>query len=390
MRKSARIAVGVGVTGLGALALAFVVLIAALTGFAGCEAIVGPLDGGLGFESEPQCGGRDMRAPAAPEEYGTPAEICTRGDLANPGDLYAEAYPSDAETQERVLAHAARFSGYTTWMDDVTLVPASRFVDGYPGEYVRIEVRIFNRDAAQQSVGARDFALWRDDEGFRRADHVGASDALADSVELESGATLAGAVYLYAGDAHGDLFVRYDPDAFGFSGGASSAVWHVVAGGAPLVAQASTATTTATTAPGAVPDGRDAVVDRVVDGDTIVVDDGERIRFTGIDTPETVKLGSPIECFGKAASRRMTTLLPEGTAVRLVRDADETDRYDRTLSYVYRLDDGLFVNAAMVRDGYAYAYTVPPNVAHAAEFVALQAEARAAERGLWAACPPPD
>lgn len=151
----------------------------------------------------------------------------------------------------------------------------------------------------------------------------------------------------------------------------------------------STSTGTATRARN-VPDGRDAVVDRVVDGDTIVVDDGERIRLIGIDTPETVKPGSPVECFGKEASRRMNTLLPEGTHVRLVRDADATDRYDRTLSYVYRLDDGLFVNAAMVRDGFAYAYTVPPNVAHAEEFVALQAEAREADRGLWAACPPPN
>lgn len=135
------------------------------------------------------------------------------------------------------------------------------------------------------------------------------------------------------------------------------------------------------------PEGRDAVVERVIDGDTIVVVDGERVRLIGIDTPETVKPGSPVECFGKEASRRMNDLVPPGTEVVLVADVDPVDRYGRTLSYVYRAADGLFVNAAMVADGYAYAYTVPPDVAHADEFAELQSEAEAANRGLWSACP---
>jgi nuclease-like protein len=73
--------------------------------------------------------------------------------------------------------------------------------------------------------------------------------------------------------------------------------------------------------------------------------------------------------------------------VRLVYDVEHLDRYGRTLAYVYRRSDGLFVNAAMVSDGFAQAYTYPPNVAHADEFVALQRAAREAGRGLWSACP---
>jgi micrococcal nuclease len=73
--------------------------------------------------------------------------------------------------------------------------------------------------------------------------------------------------------------------------------------------------------------------------------------------------------------------------VRLVYDVERNDRYGRTLAYVYDSQDGAFVNAALVRDGYASAYTYPPNVAHADEFVALQRDARDAGRGLWGACP---
>ncbi len=133
-----------------------------------------------------------------------------------------------------------------------------------------------------------------------------------------------------------------------------------------------------------------ATVERVVDGDTIVVDlDGrsERVRLIGIDTPESVDPGRPVECFGKEASAFTASLLPEGTAVRLVRDVEARDRYDRLLAYVYRQPDGLFVNAELARQGYALPLTIPPDVAHADELRALAAEAREAGRGLWAACP---
>lgn len=133
------------------------------------------------------------------------------------------------------------------------------------------------------------------------------------------------------------------------------------------------------------PSGATGVVTRLVDGDTLEVD-GVRVRLIGIDTPESKRPGSPVECFALEASARTAALLPVGTGVRLVLDVERTDRYGRTLAYVYRQSDGLFVNAALVRDGYASVLTVPPNVAHADEFVALQREARASGRGLWSAC----
>lgn len=136
-----------------------------------------------------------------------------------------------------------------------------------------------------------------------------------------------------------------------------------------------------------LPAGDDELIERVIDGDTIVVGDGERVRLIGIDTPETKDPREPVGCFGREASSYTDDLLPAGTAVRLAYDVERTDRYGRTLAYVYRASDGLFVNAALVRDGYAYAYTYPPNVAHSEEFVALQREAREADRGLWGACP---
>lgn len=127
---------------------------------------------------------------------------------------------------------------------------------------------------------------------------------------------------------------------------------------------------------------------KIVDGDTIhVLVDGrsEKVRYIGMDTPETHKPGTPVQCYGRAASAYNARLV-EGRRVRLVLDAERRDRYGRLLAYVYRLPDGLFVNAELVRRGYAQVLTIPPNVAHAAELLSLQRQARGAERGLWSAC----
>lgn len=128
-------------------------------------------------------------------------------------------------------------------------------------------------------------------------------------------------------------------------------------------------------------------VERVVDGDTIVVGGGERVRFIGIDTPETVDPRKPVQCFGEAASQFTKHLLPPGTGVRLAYDVERTDRYGRTLAYVYRARDGLFVNLVLVQRGYAQAATYPPDVEHADDFVAAARRAREQGRGLWSACP---
>lgn len=132
-----------------------------------------------------------------------------------------------------------------------------------------------------------------------------------------------------------------------------------------------------------------ATVIRVVDGDTIRVriqGTDEPVRLIGIDTPETHGRGGLRECFGAEATARLQALLPAGTTVRLVRDVEARDRYDRLLAYVYRADDGLFVNLAMAKEGFADTLTYPPNIAHADEFVAAVGTARARQRGLWQRC----
>lgn len=131
-----------------------------------------------------------------------------------------------------------------------------------------------------------------------------------------------------------------------------------------------------------------AQVVRVVDGDTIRVRMGgrtERVRYIGVDTPESVKPGTPVQCFAERASAANAALVA-GRRVRLVTDAEERDRYGRLLAYVYREPDGAFVNAALVRDGYARTLTIPPNVAHRDDFARLAEAARRADRGLWRAC----
>jgi micrococcal nuclease len=138
-------------------------------------------------------------------------------------------------------------------------------------------------------------------------------------------------------------------------------------------------------APGATLSAR---VLRVVDGDTIRValrGRVERVRYIGIDTPESVKPGTPVQCFAKRASAANAQLVA-GRTVRLVGDVEQRDRYGRLLAYVYREPDGAFVNARLVRDGYARTLTIAPNVAHARELADLARAARRERRGLWSAC----
>jgi micrococcal nuclease len=139
--------------------------------------------------------------------------------------------------------------------------------------------------------------------------------------------------------------------------------------------------------PGATLSGR---VVRVVDGDTVRVALGgrvERVRYIGIDTPESVKPGTPVQCYAHRAAAE-NARLAGGRRVRLVLDAESRDRFGRLLAYVYRASDGLFVNAELVRRGFARTLTIPPNVRFAARFRALAARARREHRGLWSACAP--
>jgi micrococcal nuclease len=122
-------------------------------------------------------------------------------------------------------------------------------------------------------------------------------------------------------------------------------------------------------------------VTEVIDGDTIVIEGGERVRYIGINTPETKHPTKGVEPFGHEASEA-NRRLAEGKKVRLEFDVQERDRYGRLLAYVYLLD-GTFVNLELVRQGYAQVATYPPNVKHQEEFLEAQGEARAAGRGLW-------
>lgn len=136
------------------------------------------------------------------------------------------------------------------------------------------------------------------------------------------------------------------------------------------------------------PPGTGRVV-RVVDGDTVVVDVAGRagpVRLIGIDTPETVAPNRPVECYGPEASARLKSLLPPGTAVRLWRDVESRDRYDRLLAYVQRRPDGLFVNVDQVQAGAAIAKAYPPNTSYRADLEAAERRARAESRGLWGRC----
>lgn len=125
---------------------------------------------------------------------------------------------------------------------------------------------------------------------------------------------------------------------------------------------------------------------RAIDGDTIEVRlDGrtEDVRYIGVDTPETVKPGVPVQCFGPQASR-FNHRAVDGRRVRLVFDAERRDRYGRLLAYVYR--GGRMLNAELLRRGLARRLTIPPNDRFAERFARLELGAARAGRGLWGAC----
>jgi micrococcal nuclease len=131
-------------------------------------------------------------------------------------------------------------------------------------------------------------------------------------------------------------------------------------------------------------------VTRVVDGDTFWVDDGSekglKIRLIGIDAPEPRNTGTrPKGFFGAESSGYLQELLRD-KRVRLEYDVSRYDRYRRTLAYAY-LEDGTFVNAELVRNGYAMVMTMPPNVKYADTFNELASKARKQKKGLWKESP---
>jgi len=116
----------------------------------------------------------------------------------------------------------------------------------------------------------------------------------------------------------------------------------------------------------------------VIDGDTITIEGGYRVRYIGIDTPEVYPVA---EDFGIEAWEANRALV-EGKEVHLERDVSETDRYGRLLRYIYV--NGIFVNAELVRLGLAEAKAYPPDTKYQDYLGELETEAREAERGMWA------
>lgn len=139
-------------------------------------------------------------------------------------------------------------------------------------------------------------------------------------------------------------------------------------------------------------EGEQALVTKVIDGDTIEIEGGIKVRLLGIDTPETKDPRRPVGCFGKEAANE-TKRLVEGSMVILEKDISETDKYRRLLRYVFLPLDPqsssgqmLFVNDYLIREGFAKTLTYPPDVKYTEQFLKAQTEAKVNKKGLWGRC----
>lgn len=132
---------------------------------------------------------------------------------------------------------------------------------------------------------------------------------------------------------------------------------------------------------------------RVIDGDTIEIKGGVKIRYIGINTPESVAPGKKVECFAKEAAQKNKELVL-GKKVFLEKDVSETDKYGRLLRYVYVVGDNsaesdeksLFINDYLVKYGYAQVSTYPPDVRYQDKFLESQRYAAENRLGLWSGC----
>lgn len=135
-------------------------------------------------------------------------------------------------------------------------------------------------------------------------------------------------------------------------------------------------------------EGERAMVSKVVDGDTIDLEDGRTVRFVGIDTPETVDPRRPVGCFGKEASNETKSLLTNKIVI-LQKDISDKDKYGRILRYIYlplEFGQTLFVQDYLVREGFAKVYTYPPDVRFNEQFREAETEAKQNKKGLWGKC----
>lgn len=126
-----------------------------------------------------------------------------------------------------------------------------------------------------------------------------------------------------------------------------------------------------------------ASVAYIIDGDTIELADGRRVRYIGIDAPETAHDGKAAECYGNEAKQENSKRVNK-KKVRLEKDVSETDSYGRLLRYVF-VDD-VFINKHLVTDGFARAWNVPPDERYKSEMFTVEQKAKAENIGLWNAC----
>jgi micrococcal nuclease len=124
-------------------------------------------------------------------------------------------------------------------------------------------------------------------------------------------------------------------------------------------------------------------VARVIDGDTFEIETGEKVRLIGIDAPESVHPTKEDECYGETSSKVLKELI-EGKSVYLEKDVSETDRYGRLLRYVYL--DGQSINQYLVKEGFAFASSYPPDINKQELLTVLQTKARTEGKGLWSSC----
>lgn len=133
----------------------------------------------------------------------------------------------------------------------------------------------------------------------------------------------------------------------------------------------------------ASPSAEFAMVKRVIDGDTIELSDGRKVRYIGVDTPELHHPIKKVQCYGREAMEKNKELV-EGKEIRMMKDVSETDRYKRLLRYVYQGD--VFINEYLAREGYALQSTFPPDVKYVGLFKSAAEEARLTTKGLWTVC----
>ncbi len=120
---------------------------------------------------------------------------------------------------------------------------------------------------------------------------------------------------------------------------------------------------------------------RIIDGDTIVLETGQRVRYIGINTPELSDKRPQVKQLAYEA-KQFNSQLVYKKLVRLEKDVSETDKYGRLLRYVY-LPDGTFVNLKLVEEGYAFATPYPPDVKYQKLFKTAETQARIHKKGIW-------